>query len=156
MDDGVAETEQHSPLVRTARAVAIGASGGIVILSLWLFAIPQDHPWRVATITLLSLYAVVILSFLGGVRWALAFGGKEERERRDVIIGALPAIVAPAILFISMPAAFAVLAAAFAAMGAWDSLSSVSGTVPAWYGRLRTQLTAVIVVALMLAFIATS
>lgn len=156
MEEGGAEPEPYSPVVRAARAVAIGGTGGIVILSLWLFAIPQDHPWRVATITLLSLYSVVILSFLGGVRWALAFGGKEESERRDVIIGAMPAFIGPAILFISMPAAFAVLAAAFAAMGAWDSLSSMSGTVPTWYGRLRTQLTVVIVVSLMLAFIATS
>ncbi|MBX3578559.1 MAG: DUF3429 domain-containing protein [Rhizobiaceae bacterium] len=156
MDDGSTEIEQQTPVMRTARGVAIGASAGMVLLSLWLFSIPQDHPWRVATITLLSLYSVVILSFLGGVRWAFAFQGRDGRERRDLIIGALPAVVAPCILFIAMPAAFAVLAAAFAAMGAWDSLASFSGSVPAWYGRLRMQLTGVIVLALMLAFIATS
>lgn len=156
MDEGGNEQEPFSHSARAARAVAIAGTGGIVILSLWLFAIPQDHPWRVATITLMSLYSVVILSFLGGVRWAMALGSREERERRDVMIGSLPVLFGPAILFISMPAAFAVLAAAFAALGAWDSISSMSGTVPAWYGRLRTQLTAVIVVSLMLAFIATS
>jgi len=149
-------TEAPTPTMKLARTVAIASSGGMVLLSLWLFAIAPDHPWRVETITLISLYAVVALSFLGGVRWALALTSKDSRDRRDLVVGALPALVSPFILFVSVPASFGVLAAAFAAMGAWDSLSSYSGVVPEWYGRLRTQLTAVIVVALMLAFAATS
>lgn len=154
-NDDAAE-EAPNATVRLAKGVAIASSGGMALLSLWLFAISPDHPWRVETITLISLYAVVALAFLGGVRWALALSGREPRDRRDLIVGALPALAGPVILFVSVPASFGVLAAAFAAMGAWDSLSSYSGAVPVWYGRLRTQLTALIVLALMLAFVATS
>lgn len=156
MIDASSDAPLQSPFVRTARILAIAASVAMLLLCLWLFGIAADHPWRDAMITLVTLYSATILAFLGGVRWAMAFADPRSADRRDIIVGILPALVAPAILFISMPAVFGLLAAAFAAMGAWDSLSSYAGTVPEWYGRLRTQSTAVLVVALIIAFVATS
>ena len=47
------------------------------------------------------------------------------------------------------------LAVAFAAQGASDTLAAHEGKAPAWYGRLRTILTAAVVAAMILAFVST-
>ena len=41
-------------------------------LALWLYGVAPDHPWRQGTIVLLTGYAAVVLSFLGGIRWGLS------------------------------------------------------------------------------------
>lgn len=156
MDDSALASDRHIGLLKTARLVASAGSGALLLLSLWLFFIDPDHPWRTGTIAILILQAIAILAFLGGIRWALAFADVDGSGRRDLVLSAVPVAIAPAMFFISTPAVFGALAAAFAALGAWDSLAAHSSIAPAWYGRLRIQLTAVIVVALVLAFVATS
>ena len=65
------------------------------------------------------------------------------------LIGWIAVIVPP-------PLTFVFLAVAFAAQGAWDSLTLTPETVPAWYRRVRIQLTILVVAALVVAFVATS
>jgi hypothetical protein len=154
--DELPEEDIADPVIRTARLIAFAGTSILVILAAWLFGIAPDHPWRAGTILLLSFYSIAILTFLGGVRWALAFGQGEGRSVRGLLLAVLPVAAAPPFLFIGAPEVFAVLAAAFAALGAWDAISAHRGATPYWYGRLRMQLTLVIVAALVLAFVATS
>jgi hypothetical protein len=141
-----------------ALATRLGFAGlvPLLALSLWLAGIPVDHVWRETTIRLLTGYCAIVLSFLGGARWALAVAGGYAETRRDIAISVVPALLAWAVMFIPPHFAFVLLAVAFAAHGAWDALSGQSGIMPGWFVRLRTQLTAVAVISMIIAFAATA
>ena len=51
---------------------------------------------------------------------------------------------------------FVLLAVAFAAQGAWDSLTLTSDAAPDWFRRIRIQMTVLVVAALVVAFVAAS
>lgn len=141
-----------------ALATRLGFAGLIplAVLSLWLAGIPVDHVWRDMTIKLLTTYSAIMLSFLGGARWGAALAGVHPRTVRDMALAVLPPLLAWGVLFIPPNYAFVLLAVAFAAQGAWDALAGQAGELPDWFVRLRTQLTAVAVVAMVIAFAATA
>lgn len=153
-----AESGAHRGAQTVAGAGLLAHAGLLpfVILSAWLYAIPPQHPWHDATILLLVGYAAIVLSFLGGLRWGLAVARPDRASRRDLWLGIVPALVGWGALATPVPYAFGLLAVAFAAQGAWDSLSAQDGPMPAWFGRLRTRLTVVVVAMLVLALAATA
>jgi hypothetical protein len=140
---------------RTAFRLGLLGAVPFLVLSLWLTGIAGDHPWRPATIALLTQYSAVVLSFLGGIRWGLAMRQPGPARTLDMAMTILPPLLAWASLSVPLPYTFAVLAAAFAAHGAWDAFAVHAGAAPHWYGRLRGVLTAIAVAALLLAFLAT-
>jgi hypothetical protein len=123
---------------------------------LWLYAIAPNHPWHDGTILLLLGYGAVTLSFLGGARWGLALADTDAETATEFSLAVVPALVAWMSLALPGPFAFAVLAAAFAAHGAWDTLAVHHERAPAWYGRLRTTLTVIVVATMVLGIFATS
>lgn len=143
-------------LQRIGTRLALAGYIPFLVLALWLYAIAVDHPWRADTIMLLKTYGAVILSFLGGIRFGLAVASGEGSDRRALILSMVPALTAWAALWIAEPFAFALLAAAFAAHGAWDNLAAYAGAAPAWFGRMRVWLTMLVVGAMVLAFLATA
>lgn len=139
------------------RANWLGHAGLVpfVVLSLWLYSIAADHPWHTITIALLVAYASITLSFLGGIRWGFAMRGRMANGR-DLAASVVPALLAWTAPFVLQPYCFAVLAVAYAAQGAWDSLSVGEDGLPQWFGRLRIRLTIVVVLTMILAFAATA
>lgn len=88
-----------------------------------------------------ALYAGLILSFLGGARWGLAV---REAEPQATVIGlsmvpTLAGLAALVALHGQARAQLLILAAALAVSWAWDVRAQ---GLPAWYGRLRSGLTA--------------
>ena len=158
MADETDRTEK--PAASNAQTVAarLGYAGLVpaIILSLWLAGIADDHPWRSQTVALLTGYAAVVLSYLGGIRWGIAIAGAHGDDGRVFAAAAIPAAGAWAALFIPPPYSFVLLAVAFAAHGAWDALSAQQDEVPAWFARLRMQLTAGIVATMIIAFAGTA
>ena len=107
------------------------------------------------------LYAAIILSFMGGARWALAMLAD---GRRSAPMSGLLAAVAPALLawLMVIPSNFGpvvfpysfrltVLGLGFVALWFEDRHGVRAREAPAWYGRLRTRLT--FWVCLSLAFV---
>lgn len=139
------------------RARLLGHIGLVpfVVLSLWLCGIADDHPWHTITIALLVAYSAIALSFLGGIRWGVAMQVRDNGARA-LVASLVPALVGWLAPFVLQPYCFAILAVAYAAQGAWDSLSAGNGTLPDWYGRMRVRLTVVVVATLVLAFVATA
>ena len=66
------DAEADAGLARIGRMLAFAGFLPFAVLALWLYGIAPDHPWRQGTIVLLTGYAAVVLSFLGGIRWGLA------------------------------------------------------------------------------------
>lgn len=88
----------------------------------------------------LALYGGLILSFLGGARWAMAVR-QTPVDARIVSLAMIPTLVALAVLLLPAElraAQLAVLALALLVHGAWDVWSS---GLPDWYPRLRLILT---------------
>ena len=93
-----------------------------------------------------TLYAGLILSFLGGVRW-----GAEINRNNPPRTGVLTASILPSIAALiagiahwagSPIAGWLLLAISLTAMLFWDRLSIREGELPDWYDGLRLILTA--------------
>lgn len=154
LDESEPEALDDADLARTGRLIALAGAVPFVLLAAWLYGIAPDHAWRPATIALLSGYGAVVLSFLGGIRWGIALTSRAAGRQRDVALSALPPLLGWAALLMGPPLVFGMLAVAFAAQGAWDSLT-LPGAVPDWFGRLRIRLTILVVPCLLLALAAT-
>ncbi|MBO6717637.1 MAG: DUF3429 domain-containing protein [Rhizobiaceae bacterium] len=152
------ETQAETQPASRKLAARLGYAGLLpaILLALWLFGIPDNHPWRPTTIALLAGYAAVVLSFLGGIRWGIALSEPDETASRAFAISVLPALGGWGALFVPPPYTFVLLAVAFAAHGAWDTLTAQRGKMPDWFARLRMQLTAGIVVTMLIAFAGTA
>ena len=148
--------EQEARTERTARYLALFGYVPILVLVLWLMGIDAAHPARTQTLALLQSYCAIILSFLGGIRWGLGMVFRDGGSPRDLIASCLPPLVGWAAVFVPVPYAFGLLAAAFAAQGAWDTFAVQGAVAPRWYGRLRILLTWLVVAAMVLAFVATA
>ncbi|MEZ5805612.1 MAG: DUF3429 domain-containing protein [Rhizobiaceae bacterium] len=151
----VEDDAEASDFQRRARLLGYAGVVPFVVLSLWLYGIAEDHPWHTITIALLVAYSAIVLSFLGGIRWGIAMQTREGGARA-LAPSLVPALVGWLAPFVLQPYCFAILAVAYAAQGAWDSLSTGNGTLPEWYGRMRMRLTVVAVATLVLAFVATA
>lgn len=154
-EDESGSDDTDSQAVRTARMLGYAGLIPFVCLSLWLYAIAPDHEWHDGTILLLLAYGAVVLSFLGGVRWGLALNRGDEGGALEYGLSVVPSLIGWLSVAMPVPYAFGVLAVAFAAHGAWDALAVHAERAPAWYGNLRSILTAAVVVTMFVAFIAT-
>ncbi len=150
------EQPAEDQFARTGRYLALLGFMPFMIMALWLYGIASDHPWRQSTITLLTGYAAVMLSFLGGIRWGLALLGKSEDRQGHLILSIVPPLIGWLALITAPPLVFVFLAVAFAAQGAWDSLTLPPDAVPDWFRRTRIQMTLLVVAMLVIAFVATS
>ena len=112
---------------------------------------------------LLVLYAAVILSFLGGIRFGVAVAVPlRPGARRDIIVSVLPSLAGWVLatvgalgLFSGFAAitagALALLVACFLLQWAWDRRAATAGTVPEWFGRMRSRVTAIVAPTLAVA-----
>ena len=91
----------------------------------------------------LGAYGAVILSFLGGVRWGVELFDEAALTRwTPLALSVLPSLVAWAALLAPPVPGLALLAAGLIGQYALDRAAVGDGTLPPWYGRLRTILTA--------------
>ena len=90
----------------------------------------------------LNVYAAIILSFLGGIRWGIAVKTVDGRAvLPDFLLSVLPSLWAWAAYFAPGPWGFVMYAVGFAAMGWWDRALVAGGHAPRWFGLLRVTLT---------------
>lgn len=104
-----------------------------------------------------KIYAAIVLSFIGGIRWGVAIvqqhDGREDSEA--LVLAAGPSLIGWFAFFMGEPWSFAMLAVAFAATGWWDSRLAGNKGVPEWFGRLRLFLTVLVMATMIAAFVAT-
>jgi Protein of unknown function (DUF3429) len=106
---------------RMAWLVSVAGLVPFVLIFALLAIARHDNPLHWMLVDFLRFYCAVVLSFLGGVRWGLAYatGG----HRRGLLLAVLPALVAVVAGFLPPAPSIAVLLFAFCAIGAWDSLT---------------------------------
>lgn len=97
-------------------------------------------------------YGVVIVSFLGGVRWGVGLNHPIPEHRTSLfMMSALVPLVAWGALFMPHPHDLIVLIGSFLVLGVSDVALTTKGAAPRWYAKLRIALTAAVVAVLILA-----
>lgn len=110
--------------------------------------------WSPMALAALQAYGVVILSFVGAVHWGRALAGPAPSSV-DGLIGwsVVPALLAWPLALLPVVAALPLLALAFALWRVFE-FRYCDRSLPRWYARLRTELTAGAVVALLVGTLA--
>jgi hypothetical protein len=124
-------------------AVALGAAGllpALACLGAVLFG-PAD--WRDQVFLIGTLYAAVILSFLGGTWWALSCTHTPQSELTPLLaFSVIPPLAAWVAAFFLNRASLIVMAALFIAGLAVDRRLLKLGLAPSWWFNLRLPLSA--------------
>lgn len=127
-----------TPVVAPPRAVLIYGLLGVIPFVAPVLAGLVWPVLKPALLTILTLYAALILSFLGGARWGLAVGTATPSPL-TVSLAMLPTLAGLGILLLANDWLTCLgLAAALLVQWLWDVTAS---GLPGWYGRLRTILT---------------
>ncbi|MEO0496470.1 MAG: DUF3429 domain-containing protein [Pseudomonadota bacterium] len=161
-------TDQKITSDRQMRAAGwVLAVGGLIpfwALALFLFAADSGELYeRLALVG----YGATILAFLGGIRWGVAIAtetdgtdGIRTRPRSDgrvvLALSVLPSLAGWLTLLMPAFTAIMVLIFCFVLQWVWDSLSVRSGSLPKWFGSLRSVITAGAVLALIIGAIGVS
>ncbi len=116
------------------------------VLAVGLFSMGQGNEFFASLFDIFKVWAALILSFLGGIRWGFAIAN-EPYENKNLLISVVPSILAWFVLL--LPDAYTILAllVLFCLHGAWDSFYINEGKVAPWFGKIRITLTFLVVAA---------
>lgn len=144
---------RFSTAIPTA-ALTLGVAGLVPFVGLFLAEIWGLEPFGRAPMLVLAQYAATTLSFMGAIHWGLAmaeYGGRRDSSW-TYAASVVPALVAWfALAFFPLPVALRIMAAAYALLLFYDLGAVRRGAAPAWFSRLRTPLTFVVVPCLIFA-----
>ncbi len=147
------QTDTNNPFhTRVPRLPArLGMAGLIpfVVLSLAIWLAPATY--QVLINQALLLYASLILAFMGAVHWGLAMLQSEKDFQSQLGLSVIPALVAWFAFFLPEILNYSVLIITFALLCLFDTRMSKTGRAPNWYPNLRSPLTAVVVLSLIVA-----
>ena len=124
-------------------------AGTVASASAWTKAAALGHDQATVRRRFLT-YGATILSFMGGVQWGLAVAAPVPMRSAQYVVSVLPALAGWTALNLDNGAATAglaphgVLGAGFFGLYVYDRRVVRAGRGPAWYLRLRTPLTAVV------------
>ena len=148
--------------IRAANALTL--SGALPFIGLTLLTIGEPHVEErveVATV-LLMLYAAVILSFLGGIRFGMEARAPGDDAAANLAWSVVPSLAGWGLLVLTYIVVilgasgfvgwtFALFAALFALQYAWDAASVRAGEAPGWFGPMRQRITLIVVPTLLIA-----
>jgi len=132
-------------------ALLLGLGGVLPFLGLTvLLALASEPLFKFLIGRALIAYAAVILSFLGGARWGLALRCTDRRRQAlQLTVAVIPSIAAWLLLNARLDTAVAAYALLFALLGLFDVMTLDRLMAPAWYKRLRTLLSSLVVLILV-------
>ena len=131
----------------------------LAAIAILLVVVGKGNALAEPILNVFRIYSAIIVAFLGGARWGAAlFHSLETTIPGQRVIAPFWAVIAAlaAALGILMPATYGMLLLLLAhcALGAWDSLSASSGSLPRWIAPVRIVLTGLAVFSHILAMIA--
>lgn len=137
-------------------AIILGYAGALPFISgaLGIWVIPMG--WRTFVLTALLDYTVVMLAFLGAIHWGLAMraDAKDERAQMQLGMSVIPPLLGWLAIAGDMPMWLALPICLMAFLGLYlaDLHATKVGLAPCWYPSLRTPLTVLVTLSLLLAW----
>ncbi len=158
MDDlDIRRLDKFARQKRLAWILGLGGLVPFIACAMVILVLGPQNPLTSPAVEIFRTYSVVILSFLGGIRWGHALLRVEDDitdpEAIVLVFSVIPSLVAWGTLFLNPTLAVGVLLVAFCAQGAWDSLSSNADKLPKWFAPLRMLLTLVVAAAHIIVFL---
>ena len=148
----------EEPLQRRAWYLALAGLVPFVFLALLLLVFGRENPLTSPVAEVFRAYSIVILSFLGGIRWGYSLAPADEETRPEpgwsLLLSVVPSLAGWVLFLPPVGLAIPLLLVAFCAQGAWDSFSAARGHLPAWFASLRIVLTIAVAACHLLAFAA--
>ncbi len=151
---------------RTARLLTLAGAIPFVVLAGMLFIGESydvsrrqsyDKSQTALALQLLTTYAAVILSFLGGIQWGIGIGFSESAPRSATTLfylSVVPSLLAWAMLFVSHPTSrIFVTIFLFGFVWAIDTLLNLQKLIPLWFYKLRSVITAMVIITLLIAVV---
>ena len=112
---------------------------------------PTEH--QALVIQLVTTYAAVILSFLGGIQWGIGVSIADSAPRSAqtlFMLSIVPSMLAWALLFVAQPNARVLVAISlFGFVWVVDALLCLQKIIPAWFFRLRSIVTAIVIASMI-------
>ena len=105
----------------------------------------------VSAVIAFLIWSLVILSFLGGIRWGLALN-KEPLDLWAICISVIPCIIGWFSLLLPVFWTVVVLAVLYLLHGYWD-VRSLQGEPQSWFASVRTTLTVLVSAAHVLVLV---
>ena len=137
-------------------AVLLGYAGLVPFVggALGIWVIPMG--WRPFVLAALLDFAAVILAFMGAIHWGLAMRAEETDEKAKLQLGlsVIPPLLGWAALAGGLPMGLSLPIFLFAFIGLYlaDMHAVHVGLAPQWYPALRTPLTLVVCLSLLVAW----
>ncbi|SDI24819.1 Protein of unknown function [Pseudomonas benzenivorans] len=137
-------------------AILLGYAGLLPFVSgaLGIWVIPVG--WRPFVLEALLDFAAVILAFMGAIHWGLAMRADASDERAQMQLGlsVIPPLLGWLAIAGGMPMwlALPICLIAFVALYGADLRAAKLGLAPRWYPTLRTPLTVIVTLSLLLAW----
>jgi hypothetical protein len=102
-------------------------------------------------------YAAVIVSFLGGIQWGIGIATHEQQPqtaRSLFMLSVVPSLLAWAMLFLPVSNS-RIIVALFLVGFVWiiDALLHLQKVIPAWFFKLRSIVSAIVMASLLLALV---
>ncbi|SHE56020.1 Protein of unknown function [Modicisalibacter ilicicola DSM 19980] len=126
----------------------LGIAGLVPFLAGAIIVFVAPVLWQALAIKAFIFYSAVILSFLGGIHWGVAMGQEvsDTRGFKDrLLLSMVPSLLAWPALLLDYDDAALVLMIGFLLVRLYERQRSVAASLPAWYQRLRSLLTAIVV-----------
>jgi Protein of unknown function (DUF3429) len=113
------------------------------------------NQYRSFTVGILTTYAAVILSFLGGIQWGMAVNlidTAPKSARNIFLLSVVPSLLAWAMLLLPEPKT-RILVAIFLFAFVWviDALLNVQKLIPLWFFKLRSMISLIVIASLAMA-----
>jgi len=147
-----ATADPRDPKDPPRAAALLGYLGAIPFITaavIVFFLYPREEAHMVLAIQL--GYGAVILSFLGGIRWALAMLFPEDDALlKKLALSTVPALTGWIALVLPPVWGLVLLIAAFWAQASSDVKATKASQAPRWYGGYRVRITILVVGALLL------
>jgi len=124
-------------------------------LGVALYVLGSVHELFPTLFDIFKVWSVIILSFLGGIRWGFAIANEPD-EDTNLFLSVIPSILAWFAILLPDAYTIMILLVLFAVHGVWDSFYINLGRVAPWFGKIRITLTFLVVAAHILVLFAIS
>lgn len=147
---------------RAANALTLSGAIPFVVLTLLTIGEPFVEPRVDVATVLLLLYAAIILSFLGGIRFGMEVRDPGAGAVANLVWSVVPSLAGWVVLIVTYLGvvyqnmvvvgwAFALFAVLFTLQYAWDAASARAGEAPGWFRPMRRRITLIVVPTLLVA-----
>lgn len=123
-----------------AWALSLGGFIPFGVLAAVLILVGNQAPLFSSFLDIFKIWSVLILSFLGGIRWGFAIS-YPPFDIKSLVLSVVPSIIGWAAILLPDMYCVLVLLLLFCIHGAWDSFFVNAGKAPPWFGTIRIVLT---------------